>query len=377
MIGPRQSCTETNIEQYLIGRGSERLVLREPLSRRQEVGIFVANVTSFGNAVKQWIHDEGQKWDAIGIIEHHLEAEAVKAEKQRWGNHGWTSNWAEARPTGRSERGTHGGVAWMRRAAYQTSEFAPLLGAEAKRDLHDADIAVFIWRFRHVELAFITIYLDCSIGLDGGPNVRKLRTLLAVTKALRLPWVAIGDFNVKPAEWAKTKWLEELGGRIILPTNARYTCNAGSESANMLDYGIMAEGFAAYFCGLEVVRGLPWGPHLGLHLRVLARPASVHVRVALTPKCMRVPMREVQVPKSVKRRIREKQGEPAEPSTYRKMRAAAATINTGRRQWKPNDVSAANPTACFVARWLSRWQSRMPSSWGFSTTGGLRVLKCL
>ena len=100
----------------------------------------------------------------------------------------------------------------MRRAAYQTSEFATLLGAEAKRDLHDADIAVFIWRFRHVELAFITIYLDCSIGLDGGPNVRKLRTLLAVTKALRLPWVAIGDFNVKPAEWAKTKWLEELGG---------------------------------------------------------------------------------------------------------------------------------------------------------------------
>ena len=131
--------------------------------------------------------------------------------------------------------------------------------------------------------------------------MRKLMALLAVTKALRLPWVVIGDFNVQPAEWTKTKWLGELGGRLILPTNARYTCNAGSASASLLDYGIMAESFAAYFCGLEVVRNLPWGPHMGLHLRVLARPASVHVRAALTPKSIRVPMCEMQVAKSVKK----------------------------------------------------------------------------
>ena len=117
--------------------------MRAHFGHRGEVHIFVGNVTHYGPMVRQWISEEGQPLDAMGLAYHHLDAETTLLGNQRLEAQGWPSNWAVARPTGRSEQGTHGGVCWMRRTAYQTSEFAPTMNATAIVDLELGGA----WRF--------------------------------------------------------------------------------------------------------------------------------------------------------------------------------------------------------------------------------------
>ena len=85
------------------------------------------------------------------------------------------------------------------------------------------------------------------------------------------------------------------------------TCSVDTERANVFDYGFNSQELAAFYRGLSAVRTVPWGPRVGLHLRARARPASVNVRVSLTPKRILIPIREVTVDTITNIRIRDEE----------------------------------------------------------------------
>ena len=69
-----------------------------------------------------------------------------------------------------------------------------------------------------VAVLFVGIYLDSSVGVTGN-NLKKLKTLAALTAGFMGPWMAVGDWNAEPAELRDSGWLEILQASVRTPTN--------------------------------------------------------------------------------------------------------------------------------------------------------------
>ena len=134
------------------------------------------------------------QFDAIVLCKHHLQATGCDVERTRLLTPGWRSKWTLATLTGRSAAGTHGGTAWLRRIAYTTTEFLPDEQGTCSVAHEFNDCTVFLWRFHDVVLAFIVLYSDSGPGLEG-MNRAKLAALARVVAALRVPWLAAGDYT--------------------------------------------------------------------------------------------------------------------------------------------------------------------------------------
>ena len=56
-----------------------------------------------------------------------------------------------------------------------------------------------------------------------GNNLVKLSLLGAPLGTVASDWIVMADWNGTPQELAASGWLEEVGGRIVLPDNTSYT----------------------------------------------------------------------------------------------------------------------------------------------------------
>ena len=158
---------------------------------------------------------------------------------------------------------------WLRQHHLRTTSF--LEGPQGQSVMDTPDMAVFLWQFHSTTIAFITVYLDCSIGTQG-VNEEKMVRLWRITKALAVPWIALGDMNTTPAEMQKTEWLGRLGAELLLPQQADQTCANGRRKGRLIDYGFCSIEAKQHVRSLQVVHEVPWGPHLGLCLALSARP---------------------------------------------------------------------------------------------------------
>ena len=53
-------------------------------------------------------------------------------------------------------------------------------------------------RLKGFHLHLVTIYFDVGFGLDEGPNAEKGIAVSNLVRAIKLPYLIVGDFNVPP-----------------------------------------------------------------------------------------------------------------------------------------------------------------------------------
>ncbi|CAK0822829.1 unnamed protein product, partial [Prorocentrum cordatum] len=301
------------IDQY-IARGQPALHRRAPdsaiVNTKKErptrmksgyVDVLFANVTHYGEKVRHYV--EHCSFDMLGLAEHHLLPKAAKQEIKKLRFKGWQSqfSWTPATPSMRSKP-RHGSTLarWHGDSVFQ-------------KELRD--ISIILWRLKGATLALISVYLDCSVGLDGPANVAKMAQLTRVVKSLGVPWVALGDWNNTPTQMQQSPWLKALRGELLIPSDCTVTCSTGK--GRLIDYGIASRDFHPFVKEFKPVRDVPWSPHVGLHLRLHSRPASVKVQMPIQPVKIEIATTTVHKEKGLKRAQRDRE-------KYQKMVAAAA-----------------------------------------------------
>ncbi|CAK0844030.1 unnamed protein product, partial [Prorocentrum cordatum] len=279
------------------------------------VDVLFANVTHYGEKVRHYV--EHCSFDMVGLAEHHLLPKAAKQEIKKLRFKGWQSqfSWTPATPSMRSKSGTQGGTRWLARAGHVTAAHLPDGTGHSVFQKELRDISIILWRLKGATLALISVYLDCSVGLDGPANVAKMVQLTRVVKSLGVPWVALGDWNNTPTQMQQSPWLKALRGELLIPSDCTVTCSTGK--GRLIDYGIASRDFRPFVKEFKPVREVPWSPHVGLHLRLHSRPASVKVQMPIQPVKIEIATTTAHKEKGLKRAQRDRE-------KYQKMVAAAA-----------------------------------------------------
>ena len=63
---------------------------------------------------------------------------------------------------------------------------------------------------------------------------------------------------------------------------SQITCTMGEGS--LIDYGLVSADVMSIVERFDVVSDVPWGPHLGLSLRLLERPKNVCIQSLRAPR---------------------------------------------------------------------------------------------
>jgi hypothetical protein len=134
--------------------------------------------------------------------------------------------------------------------------------------------------------AYVAVYLTAGEPLTGGINAKKLADIAGWLLLCGLPWLCVGDFNATPAELAATAWFVRMGGRIVEPSNAQFTCTSGE--GRMLDY-IVASADLLDWIGGARASIVPWKPHLAIEFCVLKDHEPEQARVQIKPRTPLLP----------------------------------------------------------------------------------------
>ena len=224
------------------------------------------------------------------MSELHLAAGELMDALHVWDSAGFHAAGTPARPLGPYEK-TGGVIAGIRKN-YQSSTFRHLAAHEDQRlgaaklsglppgPVDFWDFVPVSWRMRGLNIVAIAAYLT-SCGGAVGPNQTKLATLAGFILALNASdiWVVAGDMNMPPEQLARSGWLEQVQGVIVVPHNTDHTCTAGTDP-RLLDYAIIAKGTEVFFPDLHAVDDGIWTSHFGLDLAINADPL-VSVRWSL------------------------------------------------------------------------------------------------
>ena len=109
-----------------------------------------------------------------------------------------------------------------------------------------------------------------GVGMCPG-NVNIVKSIGALTKGGTEAVVMPGDYNVTPQELQKAGILDALHLTIVAPDTK--TCN--TENGRIIDYVLVTKQFASLIKKVELVTLVPWSPHYGLRIWLLASPYMV------------------------------------------------------------------------------------------------------
>eukprot|EP00959_Pyramimonas_sp_CCMP1952_P304330 6368969-Pyramimonas_sp.AAC.1 len=73
----------------------------------------------------------------------------------------------------------------------------------------------------------ISFYGWSGIGFSG-ENLLQYRPLGGLLRALQLPWIVVGDFNISAAALFHSQFASKLGAHIVTAP-VEYTCDAGKK----------------------------------------------------------------------------------------------------------------------------------------------------
>ena len=238
------------------------------------------NITEFGPKAKDWLNsEEGKRAKVVGIGEHHKAKKEV-AEARNWAQrNGWRSMWSPARATGRSEKGTSGGVAILSKKHLHLAGIQGEDHKEGNEGCKGLDwVAIFI-KLKGTTVIYIAAYWTCGIGMTG-ENITKASQIMAFLMKHNLPFIILADWNMQPDELKSSGFLRKIGGEVLVPKGVMSTCSSG----RMLDYGVVSLRLRPSIEDLDPVLSVPWSSHLGLRLRLRKTPRSTRVRELYVPK---------------------------------------------------------------------------------------------
>ncbi|CAK0878622.1 unnamed protein product, partial [Prorocentrum cordatum] len=217
---PRQSSTQKG--KVTTQQGSRPKASAKKARRPCHIDFF--NVTTWAPQAQGYLMEINDTKDRgiIGIAEHHLRQPAqigkARAALRRNGMH---SYWTKARP-GEGE-GTRGGTCVITRGSLDVQD---RIAGFDEHYLHEdgSDVTVVISNLHKVRFAVAFVHLECGTGF-GERNVDILC-----------------DLRANMAVW---------GGE-----------------ARCIDFALISQGLAPYFDQLELLRAVPWKPHIDIRLKL-------------------------------------------------------------------------------------------------------------
>ena len=209
---------------------------------------------------------EVAKFHSINFVETHVLAVQAGSMRSSLAAAGRRPFLVGARPTGRSDDGTSGGVVAAPRIGIQLDDMAVSSGKSSWK-VEGLDWRLVLYRARHFTYSMVTLYLTCGIGYTG-ENVRKLSEVARAIKAAGVPFLIVADWNMQPDELQRSGFLDLVEGVLAVPADLDYTCISG----RLLDYAVVHPGLApaVQLMHYSKAPGLLTGPCRSWCTRILA-----------------------------------------------------------------------------------------------------------
>eukprot|EP00959_Pyramimonas_sp_CCMP1952_P236767 4948117-Pyramimonas_sp.AAC.1 len=81
-----------------------------------------------------------------------------------------------------------------------------------------------------------------------------------------------------PSEFNNSMWPRVLNAQVAAAQDGAPTCFPAEGEARCIDFALISQGLAPYFDQLELLRTVPWKPHIGIRLELKGRPLMLEGR---------------------------------------------------------------------------------------------------
>ena len=240
-----------------------------PRQPTEGLEIRLHNVTLAGRKLWAYLDEmpDEQKPGLLCLTETHLMGVPLNKARRRAKGLGWHWFGTPATPTiGRAIEAEGENVAEPREARAFANHGGEAILALPKlvvtghhQDPEAQGFRSVLVRLRGRHIHVITLYFDVGFSLDEGPNSEKAIAICNLIRAIKLPFLVVGDFNVPPEVCAASMFFNWLGGIILVPM-VDFTCVSSHGENRILDYGIASAELHAH---IRVVPFLdhPFKPH--------------------------------------------------------------------------------------------------------------------
>ena len=155
-----------------------------------------------------------------------------------------------------------------------------ILQAIAFQSGHDLRLAAMYLRLKRTTIIIATIYLHSSEGLSDR-NHSILQQLYLLHKAIALPFVCWGDFQVTPMELEESGWPQQMRAFVRTSSLASSTTQSRDRHIDMCVFSRVLEPIVGQ---VDPILNVPWGPHFGMSLKIASRPRSIVGPVVVVPR---------------------------------------------------------------------------------------------
>ena len=174
-------------------QGSQSAAPERKRRKQDHIDFTFANVTSLGQAVRQWIG--GRTRSPLFIAETHLAPD----------DHHKTMQWLCGRgfgvlgaPAAQSPKGgTHGGLMIVYPAHLRFHQIHQQM-------IDGCGWVATMWTFSDLKLIMIVAYFKCGEGVQGKTNSALWCGLISFVTGVNHPCIIMGDFNINPGEFMAT-----------------------------------------------------------------------------------------------------------------------------------------------------------------------------
>lgn len=250
-------------------RQPRRRFRRCPRDQESTLSIFFANVTYLGEQPRKHLCPRNEH--IVGVAETHLRGKKAEEVEAKLGAAGLVVSHSPASISAKSDSGTHGGTMLLHKPWLQSAIPAAAEGAKGQR-LPEGDVAWKHFRIKGLHLIVASAYFEDGVGLQGS-NLKKIHRLEELRGGGHNHLIVLGDFNVKPAEWHCTHYLNLLNCSIVTAGDEG-TCKTRS-GYSLIDYALVDNDIRGLVESFEQVGEVPWKPHVGLIMKINRRPEQI------------------------------------------------------------------------------------------------------
>ena len=246
------------------------------ISEPRYFGLFYSNISSLSPHAKEYLSSLPQEIHAISVCECHKDDRI--AVESFFRTIGYAANYNVAEKTNSYNHG--GECVAIRNHIISRSIQKPVFKLIKEFFQCELRFSARIVAFKQSDIIIINAYLWVSEGFSERNQII-LRSIHMLAKILKLPWVAVGDWNIPFEEFQKSEWCSFLECDAIDPL-VKTTTSMSLKRA--IDYALISKGIKQKYAKQKPIYTVPWGPHFGSILYLHLDSIIVEGNVQSIPK---------------------------------------------------------------------------------------------
>ena len=209
-------------------------------SHNGEFTILYANCTSFSDKIKSHLFSKDcrRAFSGFCFVETKVKPENVNSIKDLFEQHQLhvVCNAGQASSSG---DGIHGGEIVGVNSNLNFKGIDPkILKRIATETGAPLRFAAGILRFKGCSILILTLYLRCSVGMDGDNDTR-MKQASILTHLTGIPFIFVGDFNMKSEDLLASGWPQYLHASVVNPADCTTTLR--HTMGRVIDYVLISD----------------------------------------------------------------------------------------------------------------------------------------